>query len=338
MTSNPAEAVASGADQGRPDRGQPRSSSRFSRLLVQNAVLLVLLATFVIFSVLERETFFTTANVRTMISTQAIVLIIAIGLTLPLRAGDMDISIAGVLAASASVLAVLTTNGVPTIVAIVAALAVGAVVGAVNAFFSVVVGVDSFVVTLGMFTLLTGFAYGITGARVQTGVPPIIKDIASWTFLGFPATVWYAWIFVLITWYLYERTPLGRYILFVGGNRSAARLAGVNVSGIRWLAFLGASMLGAVAGILLAGTYGAVDPSIGSQYLLAPFAAAFLGATTIRVGRFNALGTMVALYLLVVGITGLQLLGAASWVGDVFNGAALIISVTLAKIASKWNA
>jgi ribose transport system permease protein len=304
-------------------------------LFARNAVLLVLLFTFVAFSILRPESFFTTANVKTMIISQAVVLIIALGLTLPLRAGDMDLSIAGVVAASASVLAVLASNGVPTVLCVLAALGVGLLVGLVNAFFAIYLGVDSFVVTLGMFTLLSGVAYGVTSSRVVTGVPESIVTFASTNFLGLPAVVWYAWILVAVVWYVYEKTPLGRYMLFVGGNRAASRLAGVNVSGIRLFAFLGASLLGSVAGILVAGDFGAVDPSIAGQYLLAPFAAAFLGATTIHVGRFNAVGTVIALYLLVVGITGLQLLGAQSWVGGAFNGAALIISVALARIVSR---
>jgi ribose transport system permease protein len=80
-----------------------------------------------------------------------------------------------------------------------------------------------------------------------------------------------------------------------------------------------------------------MDPSVASQFLLQPFAGVFLGATTIAVGRVNALGTLVALYLLVVGITGLQLLGADPWVSDVFNGVALVLAVAFARLAARAN-
>src|SRR5262249_50841099 len=147
-----------------------------------------------------------------------------------------------------------------------------------------------------------------------------IVDFARGDVLGLPAATWYGWVLVAIAWYVYERTPLGRYLLFIGGNRDAARLAGIRVAAIRIGALLATSLISAFAGLVLAGQLGAIDPSIGPQYLLQPFAAALLGATTVTIGRQNALGTLIALYLLAVGVTGLQLLGASSWANNVFNG------------------
>ena len=118
-------------------------------------------------------------------------------------------------------------------------------------------------------------------------------------------------------------------------NRPAgprAFIAGLRVSRLRCGSFVAASVIAAIAGVLLAGTLGAVDPSSSGSYLLAPFTAAFLGTTTIQLGRFNVIGTLVGLYLLAIGITGLQLLGANGWVSDVFNGAALIIAVAFARL------
>ena len=87
-----------------------------------------------------------------------------------------------------------------------------------------------------------------------------------------------------------------------------------------------------MAGILFAGSIGAVDPSVGHAYLLPPYAAAFLGSTTIQIGRFNAVGTVIGLYLLAIGVSGLQLMGSAGWVTDFFHGAALILAVAFAKL------
>ncbi|MER2137900.1 MAG: ABC transporter permease, partial [Arthrobacter sp.] len=83
------------------------------------------------------------------------------------------------------------------------------------------------------------------------------------------------------------------------------------------------------------GYFGAVDPAVGGQYMLQPFAAAYLGATALTIGRFNALGTVVGLYLLIVGITALQLLGGQTWVTNVFYGTALVVSVTAAKLVGR---
>jgi ribose transport system permease protein len=125
-------------------------------------------------------------------------------------------------------------------------------------------------------------------------------------------------------------TPCGRYLLFIGGNRDAAELAGLRVNAFRQGAYVASGTLSALAGLLFAGSLGAVDPTSGGAYLLPPVTAAFLGASAIKLGRFNVVGTLVAIYLLAVGITGLQLLGLQSWIADVFNGACLIVAMAFA--------
>jgi ribose transport system permease protein len=134
----------------------------------------------------------------------------------------------------------------------------------------------------------------------------------------------------VILWYVYEWTPFGRRLLFTGGNRDASRLTGIHVKRIRASAFILSAVISALAGVVLAGSVGAVDPGSAGAYLLQPFAAAFLGTTVIQFGRFNAWGTVIGLYLLAAGVSGLQLLGASSWVSDVFNGVTLVLAVIFA--------
>ena len=276
--------------------------------------------------------------VSAMINSQAIVLLLALTATLALRTGDFDLAIPGVMVTSACVVAVMSTNGYPPAVVIPAAVAVGITVGLINALLVVKVGVDSFITTLGMFTALSGIGYAITGSRIITGVPDFYVELSRAKLLGLPMTTWYGWLLVAVLWFVYQRTPAGRYMLFIGGNRDAALLAGISVSRIRTITYVVSGGTGALVGVVLVGNLGAIDPAIGSQYLLAPFAATFLGATAITVGRFNAMGTLVAVYLLVVGITGLQLAGAASWVSPLFNGLALMIAVALAKLVGARGA
>jgi ribose transport system permease protein len=333
MTVSPEKLDATGARAESPPKS--RSGGGAARGLVERFALVGLLVVLFLICVAFIDGFGSVSVLKAMVNSQAIVLLLALTATLVLRAGDFDLSIAAVMVASAAVVAVLGQKGYSPGVVIPAALLLGIGVGAVNALLVVKVGVDSFITTLGMFTAFTGIAYAITDSRVIVGVPDIYIEFARNRLLGLPMTTWYAWILVVVLWYVYERTPLGRYLLFIGGNPDAARLAGINVERVRAGAFIVSGLLASLIGILLAGNLGAIDPSIGNQYLLAPFAAVFLGATTITVGRFNSLGTLIALYLLVVGITGLQMLGAESWVNNVFNGAALVIAVTLAKLAGR---
>lgn len=274
----------------------------------------------------------------TMLNAQSLVLLLALTATIILRLGDFDLSIAQTMVATAAVIAQLSSADVPLIASIPLGLGLGVVVGLVNALLVVRIGVDSFVATLGSFTALAGLAYLITDSRVVTGVPDVLVDFSRSQLLGFPLITWYAWILVVVLWFVYERTPLGRYTVFIGGNRNAARLAGIPVNGIRTGAYVLSGLLASVIGICFAGYFGAVDPSVGGQFMLQPFAAAFLGATAITIGRFNAWGTITALYLLTVGITALQLLGAQTWVTNIFYGLALMISVTAAKLVGRRKA
>jgi ribose transport system permease protein len=296
-------------------------------------VVVMLAVLFIGFSIAMPDTFFTGGNIKTMVNAQAIVLMLAIAASIALRSGDFDLSIPGVMTVCAALTAILVRDGAGLPVVLAVVLAVGLLVGLANGLLIVKLGVDAFVTTLGMLTALGGIAYGVTNNDIIAGITGPIVDIAQWELFGLPGVTWYGWVLVLVAWYVYERTPLGRYLLFVGGGRDATRLAGVPVDRVRIGAFMASAVVSALAGMLLVGYLGSIDPSVTNQFLLQPFAAAFLGATTIAVGRFNALGTLAGMYLLVVGITGLQLLGAQSWVSDVFNGFALVLAVALARIA-----
>jgi len=314
-----------------------RLTSIAARIAERYGLVVALVVAFVAFSIALPDIFPTLGNLKAMIDSQAIILLLAIAVTLPLRAGDFDLSIAGLMAASGCLTAQLMTHGVSLELAVLAVLGLGVATGLINGFLIVKVGVDSFVTTLGMMTALNGLAYAFVNNSDITNLPSSLLNLARFEILGFPNVVWIGWLLVLVFWYIYERTPLGRYILFIGGSRDSAKLAGLRVDRLRMGAFLACSIIAALTGVLLAGEIGQMDPSVGSQFLLQPFAGVFLGATTIAVGRVNALGTVVALYLLVVGITGLQLFGADPWVTDVFNGAALVLAVAFARLAARAN-
>ena len=332
--SSPASAQV--PDQQRPPAGGQRQA--LLRYAEQYGLLVVLVASFAAFSLLLPETFATEGNVRAMINSQAIILLLALAETFPLRSGEFDLSIAGVMTAAGAITAVLTVSGVALPIALLAVAILGVVVGLINGILVVKIGINSFIVTLGVSTALGGLAFAITNSRIVPNIPSEVLALSRTDFLGFPSIVWIGWIFVLVLWYLYERTPVGRFLLFVGGSRESARLAGLRVDRVRIGAFIACSLIAALAGVLFAGSVGQLDPSVAGQFLLQPFAAVFLGATAITVGRFNAFGTIIALYLLTIFVTGLQLLGADPWVSDVFNGVALVLAVTFARLAARLGA
>ena len=120
--------------------------------------------------------------------------------------------------------------------------------------------------------------------------------------------------------------------IFGPNTCEVARLSGIRVDLVRASTFLASGFLGSVAGVLSVGTLGAADPNSGLNYLLPAFAAAFLGATSIVPGRFNPIGSVIAVYFLVTGITGLSIMGVSTFVQDLFYGGALVIAVALSQV------
>jgi ribose transport system permease protein len=318
-----------------PAAETPKPQARPARAVLERfGLLFVLLALIGIFSLILPGTFFTSTNLTVTLSGQAAILMLALAVTLPLRAGDFDLSVGMVMIGTGAVIAVLTTrHGMGLVPAVLIAFALAAGIGLLNAALIVGLGIDAFIVTLGTMTWLGGVITAITGGDVITGIPTALGDLANTNLIGsIPSKVVIGWALVAVLWYVYEYTPFGRRLLFTGGNRDAAKLSGIKVGRVRTAAFVGAALISALAGVLLAGALGAVDPTSGHAYLLQPYAAAFLGTTVIQFRRFNAMGTVIGVYLLAVGVSGLQLLGVEAWVSDVFNGAVLVVAVALATI------
>jgi ribose transport system permease protein len=233
------------------------------------------------------------------------------------------------------------TSGYGIVVAAGGSILIGIVIGLANSLVVVKLKVDSFIGTLGMSSILIAIAYRITDSSQivlsTAGYAPFF-EFARTELFGLPRSVYYAAIIALFFWWILEYTPGGRYLYAVGGNPVASRLAGVRVGRVTMVAFISSGVTSAFAGIVYLATIGTATPDSGSGYLLPAFSAVFLGATQIRPGRVNVPGTLVAIFLLATGVTGLQLAGAPSYVTQLFNGAALIIAVALASRTARRQA
>jgi ribose transport system permease protein len=295
------------------------------------------IAVIVVFSALKPDTFPTSSNFAAILGSQAVLVVLTCALLIPLTAGDYDLSITGVLSLSQMMIGILNTeHGVSVYVCIVLALLMGALVGLINGAFVVVFGIDSFIVTLGTGTFLSGVVLWISNSETFAGISSqLTGPVVVERFLGVPLAFYYGLALVIALWYFLEYTSLGRQLLFVGRSRSVARLSGLRVGRLRCGALVASGVIAAAAGVLYAGITGAADPVSGAEFLLPAFAAAFLGATSIVPGRFNPWGSFIAVYFLVTGITGLTLFGIESWLQDMFYGGALVLAVTFSQIARR---
>jgi ribose transport system permease protein len=301
------------------------------------AVWLVLV---ILFGILQPDTFLTSRNMANILGSQAVIVVLTLGILIPLTAGDFDLSVAFNLTLSAMLIAILNVDhGMPIVFAILIALAVGALIGTINGALVVLLGIDSLIVTLGTGTFIGGMVLWVSDSNTISGVSQHLVDLVIvHRILGIPLEFFYGLALCLAIWYVFEFTPLGRRMLFVGRGRNVARLAGVRVARLRWGALVVSGVIAALAGALYAGTTGAADPTSGTSYLLPAFAAAFLGSTTIMPGRFNPWGALIAVYTLATGITGLQLAGVPSFVQNLFYGGALVIAVALSQLARRREA
>ncbi|CAA9273173.1 MAG: Ribose ABC transport system, permease protein RbsC [uncultured Arthrobacter sp.] len=330
-TESQAPANSEDADQVRGGLGHVVRSVMYKYALVA-----VLLAVIGLFSTVNPDVFPTFANAQTIASTQSTIALLALAAMLPLIVGHIDISIGFQFGLAQGLCAYLIVNmGTSAILAVGAVLAVGLLVGLLNGVLVAKVKLDSFIVTLAVGILVLGATQWLTGDVTISGqMPAWFLSLGRANVAGIPLPFIYVVLACAALWLTLEYTAWGRSCYATGGNPRAALLAGVRTERVTIQAFLLAGLLSAISGCLSVMILGASSPTIGLGALLPAFAGAFLGATSIRPGRYNAIGTLIAVYLVAVGITGLQQLGAASYVQQLFNGGALLIAVALARFAA----
>jgi ribose transport system permease protein len=316
------------------------NSFNLARFVEAFALVGALLLLFALFSILKPQTFLSWANVSTMLGSQAVLVFLTLALIIPLTAGDFDLSIAAALTLSSMLVAVLNVRmGISLPVALTIALMSGALIGAVNAAFILYFRIPSLIVTLGTGTFVNGVILWISNSETIGGIDqPLVTYVVVTRLLRIPLAFYYALTLTLLLWYFLSYTTIGRRLLFVGRGREVARLSGIRVDRVRFSCLVASGVISAAAGIVYAGTIGAADPSSGNAFLLPAFAAAYLGATSIKPGRFNAFGSLVAVYFLVVGITGLTMLGMQTFVQNLFYGGALVLAVALSQLARRREA
>jgi len=314
------------------------SLSNFASTLGRYSGVYVWLALIAIFAIWVPETFLTQTTLKSILNDQAITAILALGVLFAFAAGQFDLSSSQNLGLSAVVGGSLIVNqGVSWPVAVLITLAVGVIIGAVNGGL-VLLGVDSFIVTLGMSSVLLAFTERIGGGAFIGPLPDSFRSVANNSVFGVPVLALYALIVGVLVWYVLEHHPIGRLTYATGANPDAARLAGVRTKRYVFGSLALAGLVSSLAGVLVAAKIGTVSPTVGPPYLLPSFAACLLGTTQIKVGRFNVWGTLLALLLLATGVKGVQLVGGQLWLTDLFNGVALVGAVTVAVLARKRKA
>jgi ribose transport system permease protein len=313
------------------------SNATAANFLANYGLLVVFLLIMLVFGLLRPSSFFSAANLNAILVTQSVTAMLALAAMVPLATKQFDLSI-GYHLGTAQVLMVglQVTQGLNWPLAAALILIASLVVGLVNGLLVTFFRIDSFIATMGSGTLLYGVTNWYTnGEQIPgmslpdsfTGLTQIVHRV--------PLPAVYVAIIAAALWIVTERLPVGRNLYVIGANVRAAELTGINVRRHVIGAFVVAGLLSSFAGIMLGSILQTGTPSVGPEYLLPAFAASLLGATSIKPGRVNVIGTLLSVLVLAFSFSGVQQLGAPFYVQYFFNGSILIVAVGLSVYAAQ---
>ena len=288
-----------------------------------------LVALLIVFSLARSEVFPTVGNLLNIMSQISILGTMAFGLTVCLVMGLFDLSIAPLATLGGYVATSLLVNypdavGVPT--AILIALAIAAAIGVLNGIIVSYLGISAFIATLATGSIITGAMLGVSDSRtIISGIPDEFMAIGQGTIMGVPNPVLIMLAIGIVLWLLLEHTQLGRQIYAIGGSAEASRLSGIVVKRYAPITLAICAACAGLGGLLAASVLGAGRPQgVGDTYLLNAFAAVFIGASTLRPGKFHIMGTFIGVLLIGVIDNGLSVMGVPTYWQYIVQGVLLV--------------
>jgi ribose transport system permease protein len=321
----------------RPRRARVGGRHLIGPALARHSLLLLGLLLIAVFSLALPSSFPTTLTVQSILSNQATTLFLALALTVVITTGEFDLSVGyGVGLLYVLTVGLIVNQGLSWPVAIVVVLFAGLALGLVNGLLVHVAQIDSFIVTLGTGTICYGLVLLYTGGQQIVGaLPQSFVNLSVRHVVGLPLPALIGLLLAVVLWVILEYTATGRYLYALGFNRRAAELSGISTRRVGILAFAASGLIVGIAAVLLAARLQVGNTSTGPDYLIPAFAGALLGKTTVKPGRPNVWGTVIAVFVLAIGITGLELYGGAFYVENLFDGTTLIVAVGTAGFVSR---
>lgn len=285
----------------------------FSRFSVRDAGTLIgLVVIMAVFAILVPG-FLSERNLLNILQQSSINACLALGMTLVIISGGIDLSVGPTAALSAVLTATLLVMGIPAPVAIAAGLALGAACGLFNGFMVAIVGLQPFIVTLGTLSTFRALALIYTGGNPVLGIPTDFRAIFNGALFGIPTPVVIVAGVALVAWFVLKKTPFGEYLLAVGGNEEAAHIAGVPIARTKIAAYVISGTLAALAAMILIGRLGAAEPILGNLWELDAIAAAAIGGASLMGGKGSVVGTILGAIILGAMRNGLTLMNVQSF-------------------------
>ncbi len=316
-----------------------KQQSRLSSLLASQTfwVFIAVIVASIALSI-STDSFATSKNLYNITRNVTFTAIIALGMTLVIITGGIDLSVGSVLCLCSMVLAVVMHAGYSIEVGIAASVATALVVGAFNGFLIAYIGLPPFVVTLGMLSVARSLAMVASGNTVVFEFGPDHDTLlalggGAW-FFGIANPVVYTIVLGLLTGFVLRWTSFGRHVFAIGGNEHAATLTGVPVKAIKVAVYMISSLSAGIAGIVQTGWLGAVTTNIGAGMELQVIAAAVIGGANLAGGGGTALGAIIGAMLIEVIRNSLGLLGINAFWQGTFIGGAILFAVMFDRLAN----
>jgi galactofuranose transport system permease protein len=281
----------------------------------------------VLLNLLFTESFASTRTLLNVLLQVSTTVIVAIGMTFVISTGGVDLSVGAIMAVSSTVAVLAMPAGAS--IAVLGALAAGLVIGALNGLFVAVFGIPPFVATLAFLITGRGVAHVISREGQLIGFDdPAFFFLGRGAIAGVPTQVWIMSLCFAIAWLVMRRTVFGRYTVSVGGNESAAALAGVPVRRTKWIVYVASGLLAATAGIIETARLGTSDPAnVGLIMELAAIAAVVIGGTSLGGGKVTLIGTLIGALIMAVITTSFNMLRLPYASSLIATGAVILVAV-----------
>ena len=289
----------------------------------------------VFFSVVRPDAFPRLSNLSNVIEQAATLAIASSGVTMVMIAGDFDLSVGAIASFVGVAAARLMVAGLGIIPAMFIAIAIGAVLGAVNGLIIAYAGVSPFIGTLAAMTSYSGLSLFVTRGTTVFGMPEAFRILGQGSFGPIPVSIVIMIAVIAVTLLLLDHTTFGQRLYAIGGNRAAAFIAGIHTRRIRFLAFVYSGSTAALAGIVLTSRLFSAHPQAGAPFMLNTAAAVFLGMTAFREGQGNVFGTLLGVLIMGVLGNGLNIVGVNTYIQSVLTGAILVLAVLLSGLSQR---